>query len=122
MEGGFREDDIREAAKIPRADTGIRILLTILFAVVASVLRTVVIVIVIFELLWALITRSVPSVRLREFANYVIAYHYRVLRYITYNESNPPFPFADLPAELEPPAWSSRSAESEALGLERDKD
>ena len=89
-------------ADVPRGETGIRILLTILFALVASVLRTVVAVIVIFELLWALITGTAPNSRTREFANRVIAYYYRVLRYLTYNEDEVPFPFSPFPASIEP--------------------
>ncbi len=50
-------------------DTGIRILLTLLFMVVASVLNTLVGVLVAFSLLWALITRQPPHPRLRSLAN-----------------------------------------------------
>jgi hypothetical protein len=101
MAGDFGGDDLQNGAEIPLADTGIRILLTLLFAVVASVLRTVLIVIVVFELLWALITRRAPSVRLREFANRVVAYFYRLHRYVTYNEATVPFPFSPFPPAVE---------------------
>lgn len=122
MEGGIREDDIQEVAEIPRADTGIRILLTILFAVVASVLRTVVIVIVIFELLWALITQRAPSVRMREFANRVIAYHYRLHRYLTYNEATVPFPFSPFPPALEPTGSPHEESDTDVRDLLRSQD
>ena len=122
MEGGFREDDIQEVAEIPRADTGIRILLTILFAAVAGVLRAVVIVIVIFELLWALITQRVPSVRMREFANRVIAYNYRLHRYLTYNEATVPFPFSPFPPALEPTGSPHEESDTDVRDLLRSED
>ncbi len=117
MEGGFREDDIQEVTEIPRVDTGIRILLTILFAVVASVLRTVITVIVIFELLWALITQRTPSVRMREFANRVIAYYYRLHRYLTYNEATLPFPFSPFPPALEPTGLPHEEGDTDVRDL-----
>ena len=117
MEGGFREDDIQEVEEIPRADTGIRILLTILFAVVAWVLRTMVIVIVIFELLWALITQRGPSVWIREFANRVIAYHYRLHRYVTYNEATVPFSFSPFPSVFEPNRLTPRGKRYRRAGF-----
>jgi hypothetical protein len=39
----------------------------------------------------------------RQFANRLVAYLYRIARYLTYNEGTAPFPFRDLPPELEPP-------------------
>ncbi len=122
MEGGFREDDIQEVAKIPRADTGIRILLTILFSVVGGVLRIVVVVIVIFELLWALITQSAPSVRMREFANSVIAYYYRLHRYLTYNDATVPFPFSPFPPALEPTGSPHEESDTAVRDLHRSED
>ena len=113
------EDDIQEVAKIPRADTGIRVLLMILFAVVAGVLRTVITVIVIFELVWALITQSAPSVRVREFANRVIAYYYRLHRYLTYNEATVPFPFSPVPPALEPTGSPHEESDTDVRDLLR---
>lgn len=122
MEGELRDQEIRETAEIPRADTGIRILLTILFAVVASVLRTVVAVIVVFELLWALITRQAPSLRVREFANRVVAYSYRVYRYLTYNEATVPFPFSPFPPAVEPTGSPHEESEQGVRDLLRSDD
>ena len=122
MEDGFRGDDLQEVAEIPRSDTGIRILLTILFAVVASVLRTVVIAIVIFELLWALVTQHAPSMRVREFANRVIAYYYRVARFLTYNEATVPFPFSPFPPGLEPTGSPHEEGDTDVRDLLRRDD
>ncbi len=122
MESGFREDDNQEAADIPRTDTGIRILLTILFAVVAGVLRTVVTVIVIFELLFSLITQRVPSLQMREFANRVIAYYYLLQRYLTYNEATVPFPFSPFPPALEPTGSPHEESDTDVRDLLRSED
>jgi hypothetical protein len=111
-----------EETEIERADTLIRILFTLLFVLIGRVVEFVIMVVVLCELLISLLTKKLPADGVRNFANRTVTYLYRIGRYLTYNESDPPFPFADLPAELEPPAWSSRSAESDALGLERDKD
>ena len=105
-----------------RTDTGIRILLTILFAVVASVLRAVVTVIVIFELLFAFFTQRAPSWRLREFANLVIAYYYRLHRYITYNEATVPFPFSPFPSALEPTGRTNEESDTDVRDLLRSED
>jgi hypothetical protein len=107
-----------EHDEIPRSETGLRILLTLLFVLIGSVLETLLGVIVIFQLIVALATRQPPSVRVREFANRVISYYYRLGRYVTYNESRVPFPFADFPDALETDAWSPADSESKALGID----
>ena len=122
MEGSYRDDDIHEGAEIPRVDTGIRMLLTILFVVVASVLRTVVLVIVIAELVWALITQRAPSLRMREFANQAIAYYYRLYRYLTYNEATVPFPFSPFPPTLEPTGSPHEEGDTDVRELLRSED
>ena len=106
-----------EEEEIDRRDTGVRIALTLLFVLIAAAIESVLTLIVVFQLLWTLATRQAPSRRLRELANRIIAYYYRIGRYLTYNESRLPFPFADFPASLEGDAWNPDERESEALGL-----
>ncbi len=107
--------------EVDRADTGIRIALTLLFVLIAAMIESVLSVIVVFELLWTLITKQAPSPRVRELANRIVAYYYRIGRYLTYNESRLPFPFTDFPRALEADAWDPEERESETLGLlERD--
>jgi len=102
--------------EIPRKDTAYRIALTLLFAIVAGAMRTVLSLIVIFELLFALITRRPPGGRVRELANRITTYYYQLLRYLTYNESRAPFPFSDFPDPLEPDAFRVEDRDSEVLG------
>ena len=104
--------------EIERRDTGIRILLTILFALISSVVETVLSVIVLFALIWTLVTRQAPSDRLRELANRIVAYYYRIARYLTYNEAQVPFPFSDFPDSFEESGWSP-AAEGQRLARSR---
>ena len=55
-----------------------------------------------FQFIYLLLTLkySEPA---RKFSNRVAAYGYRVMRYLTLNENQRPFPLAEMPAELEPP-------------------
>ncbi len=99
-----------EEIAIERKETGIRILITLLFFVVTEILRWVLGAIVLFELGFALITQRLPSNRIRRFANQTVSYYFRILRYLTYNDSDRPFPFSDFPSEVEPygPAQETR--------------
>jgi len=93
----------RPSQRIERGATGIRILLTLLFAVVSRVVELLLTVLVIFGLGVALVTQRPPSRKIRDFANQVCTYLYRLTRYLTYNEAEPPFPFTDFPEALEAP-------------------
>ncbi|NNL66697.1 MAG: DUF4389 domain-containing protein [Myxococcales bacterium] len=88
---------------IDRGATGIRILLTLVFSIVARLVEVVLTVIVLFDLGFTLITQKPPSRKIREFANQACTYLYRIARYLTYNEAEPPFPFTDFPDVFEPP-------------------
>ncbi|UCE87157.1 MAG: DUF4389 domain-containing protein [Deltaproteobacteria bacterium] len=103
-----------EGERIPRGDTGIRILLTLLFVLVWTVVESVLLIVVVFELGFALVTERAPGDRVRDFANRVVAYVYRIARYLTYNDEQAPFPFAEWPAEVEPPSPASPRAEGGA--------
>ena len=101
--GGYEiQADATFEETIDRRDTGTRLLLTLLFAVIWGVVETALAVVVIFSLVWALIARQGPPPRLRELANRLVAYAYRIWRYLTYNEARVPFPFSEFPAALEP--------------------
>ena len=108
-----------EDERIRRGDTGLRIALSLLFVLVGSVLETVLGVIVIFQLIVALSTQRPPSLRVREFANRILSYYYKLGRYVTYNESRVPFPFSDFPEAIEGDHWDPEETESKALGMSR---
>jgi Domain of unknown function (DUF4389) len=109
------EEGGRSDGEIPRMETAHRIGLTILFAIIAGAIRTLLGLIVAFELLFTLVTRRPPGVRVRALANRITTYYYRLLRYLTYNESRVPFPFSDFPETLEPDAFRAEDRDSEVL-------
>lgn len=97
-----------EAVSVSRSDVIIRIVYTLLFAVILGLVEALLTVIVVFQLLFSLITQSLPTARLQTFANQAVAFYYQALRYMTHNDSLIPFPFSDLPQPLEPtrPAYA----------------
>ncbi len=92
-----------ERTEIERADTGLRILYSLLFWLIAGVLEAVLGLLIVFDLLYTLVTGQLPPERVREFGNRIIAYFYRIGRYLTYNESALPFPFSEFPAKIDAP-------------------
>lgn len=88
---------------IERKDTGIRIILSAIFLLIAEVSKIILGLLTLFALGWTLITRQPPNAQVRRFANRVVSYQYHVFRYLTYNEETRPFPFSDFPAEVELP-------------------
>jgi hypothetical protein len=86
---------------VERGETGIRILLTILYAVAFRVASILLFAIVIFELGWSLVTRQVPHDRVRALANRILSYMYETTRFMSYNLADRPFPLSDFPPELE---------------------
>jgi hypothetical protein len=118
-EAGYGDTARAGEREIDRKDTGIRILLTILFVLIWGVVESVLGLIILFALLWALITKQPPAVGVRALANRIITYYYRIGRYLTYNESLVPFPFSDFPEALEESRWTPEPRESESLGRVR---
>lgn len=102
-----------ERVGVDRSDVLIRAVYSVVFALIVGVLDTLLAVIVVFQLLFSLITETLPSSRLQRFANALIAYYYQVFRYLTHNDSLVPFPFSDLPEPLEPsrPAYAATNDE-----------
>ncbi len=79
----------------------IRLLYTILFLVILGIVLFIVKVVVIFQFIYLFGTRK-PNESVGIFSNQIAAYGYQILRYVTLNGSQRPFPFADLPTELDP--------------------
>lgn len=114
------EFDTSEFTEIERGDTFVRIALTLLFAIVNSVVNWVLGVAIAFELLWTLVAKLPPSPQIRGLGNRWVAFQYRIGRYMTYNESTVPFPFSEFPAEVEPGDFDPARRDSQDLGLPRD--
>jgi len=103
--------DVDEALGLDRSTIALRAVLSLLLALVLSVLNSLLAVVVIFQLVYSFVSQSLPSPRVQELGNNVTAYYYQVLRYITHNDSQIPFPFSDFPTPLEDgrPAYAAAS-------------
>ncbi len=93
---------------IDRKETGIRILLTLLFVLILRAVDVVLGVIVFFQLVFTLVTKRRPGDQVTRFANRIITYVVQLLRYLTHQDEQRPFPFSDFPAESTPPDTSAR--------------
>lgn len=91
-----------ESPAASRKQIAIRLLYTVLYVAIFEILKTVIFLITIFEYFVLLITlrHNEPA---RAFANKVATYAYRLMRYLTLNENQRPFPFTEFPAEIDPP-------------------
>ena len=87
---------------LSRKKIGIRLLYTIFFLIVFEILKIIIQVIVLFQYVYLLITKTYSN-PVRRFSNKVSFYAYRVMRYVTLNENTLPFPFADFPEETDAP-------------------
>lgn len=85
-----------------RKQIAIRLLYTLLYVAIFEVVKTIVLLITIFEYFFLLVTlrHNEPA---RTFANKVATYGYRLMRYVTLNENQRPFPFSEFPGEIELP-------------------
>lgn len=85
-----------------RRQVAIRLLYTLLYVAIFEVVKTIILLTTIFEYFFLLITlrHNEPA---RTFANKTATYGYRLMRYLTLNENQRPFPFSEFPAEIELP-------------------
>jgi hypothetical protein len=98
--GGIMPNEVQ--VLISRKQVAIRLLYTLLYMAIFELVKTIVVLITLFEYFFLLITlhHNEPA---RAFANKVATYGYRVMRYLTLNENQRPFPFSDFPEEIEFP-------------------
>jgi len=85
-----------------RKKIAIRLLYTILFLIVFAILTIIIKVSVIFQYVYLLISKTYNN-PIRNFTNKVSVYAYKVLRYVTLNANEKPYPFRDFPIEFELP-------------------
>jgi hypothetical protein len=88
-----------------RKQTGKRILATLLFGIViGGILEIIIILVVIFQLIYALITKE-PNIWMIGFANRTISYFRQVMRYLVFSQDQMPFPFSGFPEDIEKPEF-----------------
>ena len=85
-----------------RKKIAIRLLYTILFLIVFAILNIIIKISVIFQYVYLLISKTYNN-PIRNFTNKVSVYAYKVLRYVTINANEKPYPFRDFPIEFELP-------------------
>ena len=85
-----------------RKQIAIRFLFTVLFLLCFEIAKVIIQVTVLFQFVYLFITRK-HSEPVRQFANKVSVYAYKTLRYVSLNENAKPFPFTELPPEMDPP-------------------
>lgn len=110
--GAVANDQTEAGAPVAVAGVGrlkilLRLLYAILFLLVFEILRLVVQVTVLGQYLYLLVVGS-PCEPLRKFGSGVADYAYRVIRYLTLNENERPYPFTRFPGEIEPPESEAR--------------
>ncbi|MDT8406651.1 MAG: DUF4389 domain-containing protein [Methylococcales bacterium] len=71
-----------------------RIIFILVFAVIASLVRLVLWLVVFLQVASALLTAS-PNYNLTQFGRQLSEYLYQIWLFLTYNTDSPPFPFSD---------------------------
>lgn len=84
-----------------------RLLYTLLFVPIFGICNALLMLTTLFQFVLLLITQR-HSEPVRTFANRLISYAYQVWRYLSLNSNQRPFPFTELPAEMEPPETEVR--------------
>ncbi len=74
----------------------LRFAFMMLFILILSVVSYLIITLVILQFLWSLITGEAND-KLRDFGSSGARFIHQVLRFLTYNTDDKPFPFADWP-------------------------
>lgn len=91
-----------DSKTFPRKKIAIRLLYTVFFFIIFEILKIIIQVSVLFQYVYLFITKTY-SEPVRNFTNKVSVYAYKVLRYVTLNENEKPYPFKDFPQEMESP-------------------
>lgn len=99
--------DLLAQSGIPRGKIGVRLVYTLIFVVILSLMNFMIQMIALMQYVILLLTRSY-SEPLRSFSNKTAVYMYRLVRYITLNDNTKPFPFSDFPGEMERPEGFAR--------------
>ena len=84
-------------------DTWKRVVLIVLFVIIAQVLELAIAVVVLFQVILTVVTGS-QNEPVREFGAQLANYLYQIVRYVTYNSDERPFPFSGWPDADEPAA------------------
>ena len=87
-------DEVKK--NLTHGDAWLRVFFIVVFAFVYGVVNWVLAAVVLVQICWSLITAN-TSDRLRGFGSSLGHYLRQIVRFITYNSEDMPFPFADWP-------------------------
>jgi len=103
----MEQSSVPAASPVSRTQILIRLLFTLLYLIVFGIVHALINLATVFQYILLLITLS-PSEPVRHVSNQLAVYGYRVMRYLTLNDNQRPFPFSDFPQEMEPPVGEVR--------------
>lgn len=95
-------EEREEPPELDRVAIGVRAVYSLLIALIISVLNSLLAILVVFQLVYSFVTLRLPSSRVQDLGNGITAYFHQMLRYLTHNDSQVPFPFSDFPTPTEP--------------------
>ena len=78
------------------ADHWLRFVFMVLFAIISYLACYVIVVLVLLQFVWSLIAGK-GNGKLRDLGSSLSRYMYQILRFLTYNTEDKPFPFSDWP-------------------------
>lgn len=87
-------DEIKK--NLTHGDAWLRVFFIVVFGFVYGVVNWVLAAVVLVQVCWSLITAN-TSDRLRSFGSSLGQYLRQIVRFLTYNSEDMPFPFADWP-------------------------
>jgi hypothetical protein len=99
-ESGQAHGDASVQEHLKSRSTWLRLLFMILFVIIWSISRVVVLAVVVVQFFWVLLTGE-TNARLADFGLSLATYTYQIVCYLTFNTEQQPFPFSDWP--LGPP-------------------
>ncbi len=95
-------NEVAETPALTRKDIAMRLLFTLLFAIILGMVKCLIYLTVVFQYAYLLIALK-HSDPVRGFANRLAAFAYQLIRYLTLNDNDKPFPFKTFPAEMDAP-------------------
>ena len=98
---------------LKHGDTWLRVFFIVLFAFVYGVVNWLLAAVVLMQIFWSLITSN-TSQRLRAFGASLGEFVRQIVRFMTYNSDDMPFPFADWPEADKPEADKPEADKPEA--------
>jgi len=98
----MEQSSLPPAVPVSRTQILVRLFYTVLFLIVFGIVHAIINLVTAFQYILLLITLK-ESQPVRRFANQLAVYGYRLMRYLTLNDNQRPFPFSEFPQEMEPP-------------------